>query len=110
MKKPVCHPVEEWIKRITYKPNFKLHCESNFNGAIQLNIVFKTPNSYNPKELVDINFSQTIDQRMISGFDYFVYWVREQIIRAEDHEMREYFKVDGKMVNDPHANDYPRFR
>jgi hypothetical protein len=63
-------------------------------------VVAKVDNAYNPGETTELR----INPRMppIPSIDYLMAWVQWRLIQIEIHEAREWLRVDGGIVFDPH--------
>jgi hypothetical protein len=97
---------QDMLKRISYKPNVRLGLSLESDIAI-LRITIKTPDSNNPEMDVLISHTDAIplSTLLTMDFDRFVQWVHTRVRIMEIHEMGEFFRVDGRMIADPHAND-----
>ena len=102
--------LQEWAKRITYKAGWKIYAEGgSVPGVLRITVTFAGPNS-NPVDGTERQISHARDVvlsrvRNVSDF------VREVIVtiqELENHEMREWLRVDGEhwpgyLPHDPKA-------
>lgn len=66
-----------------------------------VHIVATLPDAYRPGETIDIGVRSAIPPlRDASSLHYWLTW---RLTRIFSHEVREFLKVDGKAVFDPHA-------
>ena len=98
--------IDAWCKAITYKPNFTIeffedHRHSYF--IIKMDV---------PDSTIDEEIPPTVKVQQWSVIppydltqDQFNDFVFREILRLERHEAQEWFKIDGKLWNDPHAHD-----
>jgi hypothetical protein len=91
------------LERVTYRPGWSMHLyEPKFEG-VWISIRAELPNAYRPDENTVINVRSAVPP-MPTG-QYFLEWLLWRILRIESHECREWFKVDGEPLYDPHAPD-----
>lgn len=91
-------------KRITYKPNANVQAFFITPELQQLRVSFHVEDTATPDDEKHIHISMSFPIPL----DYFtderqaVYWILQRIDEAEAHETREWFKLDGVAVFDPH--------
>ena len=107
--------LEQHIEKITYKPswNFRLvkddsrywEYQSMVRFELRLAVTFRVPNTYaedpNLREEIKIGMHHILRGPFMT-IEQFERAVLEAIDRAERHETREWFRVDGAMKYDPH--------
>lgn len=103
--------LNEWLSKVTYKKGwtFKIVLRDDsanifdFNSFI-LRIFIETidSNSGEPRTIVTQNIMHPIIQYSENHFWSFVY---DRIHEAETHESREFFRVNGEKILDPHYDD-----
>lgn len=56
-------------------------------------------------DLIEVSAAVDIPKRLLIARDSedFFRWIRRVVEFVEQHEIDEWFRVDGKLVNDPHA-------
>jgi hypothetical protein len=102
-----CEPavmIRDWVQRISYKPYWTLDAMELGDGTIRLTVQYLGANSTAPDQRY-IAHCRTVSVRTFEEF------VREAIItfhELENHETREWFRVDGKhwpgfLPHDPNA-------
>ena len=95
----------ELVSRISYKPgwSFKL----GRDGAVfqcdtyTLFIQAQVPDSRDPEQIVEFVMKRMVPE-YLHDEDMFLKWVKHTLTEAEVHEMREFFRFDGELVDDPH--------
>lgn len=90
------------IHRLTYKPGWKFHLDFYTVDKVSLAISFDTENAYEPGQIVKIGFRQVLTPSTLISEESFIAALMSIIDRAERHETREWFKIDGQMPFDPH--------
>lgn len=93
--------IEQELQRLSYKPGWHI---SIYEGAWEgQHIVIRTsvPDAYNPgSEVVLDVHSMLPPQDSVASLHRWIAW---RLGRLEVHEMREFFRRDGKAIFDPHA-------
>lgn len=88
--------VRDVLKRFTYRPGWKFSVDS---GLLR---VYMTVTDANPPHgEMDLTFSQPIPPHIYEGFDW-IRWLYDQLRTVEMHELQEFFRIDGRVVFDPH--------
>lgn len=95
------------VERMTFMPGWELSVFLDpFEGPV-FRVVAKVPNSYSD-EPVTLQINSRIPwQTSIEDFRLWCLWRCDQIMR---HETREWFKIDGKPLYDPHDPVEPALR
>lgn len=98
------------LNRFEYKPGwvFTLHRYAEQGDSVRLEVAFMAPDSRHPRSDKNFPITGVFDipenvYREFSDADFWV-WLHRVIEFVERHEMDEWFKIDGKMMTDPHAN------
>lgn len=109
------------ITRILYKPGWTVRFSQgnydNYDLRIMHNEVpdsskFKELDSYSNEEFLNERMPLTLNSSIhIETFNKmnageFFNFVFEQIRAAEMHEIKEWFKIDGKYLRNPHPGDF----
>lgn len=107
--------IQEWLGRITYRPNVVLTAyrfePGEINGmtlrspvnCTNIRITAKVEDTYNHgKEIQTVSVFPYPDAALDFGFDHFVAWVRRSLHDWEMHESDEWLLVDGGRKFDPH--------
>jgi len=103
--------LETWLRSVTYRPGVTF----SISGSA-LEIKVHTVDSRSPRdELVEIDVTH---RTQLPPFDprlpeaqlraTFLDFVRDCVLAMERHESQEWFRVNGRVVVDPHAIDLSR--
>lgn len=99
--KPLYHsgqePLRVLLRNFTYKPGWNFYI-----GPDGLIIEALVTDSDNPKQNIRVSFGIGIPSFVRPEFPW-DRWLLDQIMTVEDHEAREFFKIDGVKVFDPHG-------
>jgi|SRR5260221_431001 len=90
---------QEILDRITYKPGWKIQM-TNF-GIPRLSIEYATVDSDAPNRSTRVVFEIGIELIYLDEKG-FVFFVRFAIEQTEEHETREWLRIDGHCLTDPH--------
>lgn len=120
----MCTPDEQWVhdqlQRFRYKPNVEWQvvpaCEGGGrtppgaaawlrDDAVTVRFVMWVLDSRGGDRIVPITSTSTLDYYTVKQRDEAIlgYELRSMIDAAESHEIDEWFRRDGALVNDPHA-------
>lgn len=98
----------ELLSRITYKPNIRLELTDNtlMLAGPMLVVSSKVPNAYNPDEMIGVGFNTQIPEYLLAVNDakQMTKWIFARIMEWERHEAQEWFKVDGRVFDNPHTD------
>lgn len=95
-----------YLSKVTYKPGWEFEVYDGRWEGQHLVIRTVVADSYNPGENVALDVHSMLPP--MENFSQFDNWLMWRLGRIEVHEMREFFKVDGKVVSDPHGQDADR--
>lgn len=94
------------LRRITYKPNFRLWLDEVFDGdggSFRLRADMTVPDAHAPGHQTDARtFSSYWTQPWPPSLDIFVLQIHTALVEMERHEASEWFRFDGKAVVNPH--------
>lgn len=93
------------IEGYTYKPGYKLSAWSD-GGTVTVNMYIPVPDSTTPEhKMVDITYTHRISvcSFMFRDKGAVHYFMNEFFRGWELHEMNEWVRYEGKLLNDPHA-------
>lgn len=95
------------VERCEYKPGWEIHISDGdlFNlGEPILKIKFKTADSRFPDRIISVGMSHTVPEHVTMSLNKkrFIHWVLDMVMKVEIHEIKEWFKVDGEIFDDPH--------
>lgn len=94
---PEEQPLRELLHTFTYKPGWTFHIKAGH--LIIRTIVIDTDN---PEQTIQVDFGVGLPSYVRDDFDW-THWLFHHIMTVEDHEAREFFKINGVKVYDPHA-------
>jgi hypothetical protein len=89
------------LERVTYKPGWVFTCYDGRWEGQHLAITAELPDATRPGESVTLDIHSSLPP--IPDAAYLHAWLAWRLGRIENHEMREFFRVDGRAVFDPHA-------
>lgn len=90
------------VAHVTYKPGWTLAIhDGRFEGP-WLCVRAELPDAYHPDQTTVVDIDTPIPP-MTTPMD-FLNWVDHRLDRIESHERREWFKVGGIALHDPHAD------
>jgi hypothetical protein len=92
--------LQEVVSRVTYKPGWTFEIyEGHWEGPhIAIHTVL--PDSTGEGKLTICVHSMIPPQKNTESF---LEWLAWRLARIEVHEMREFFKYEGRVIYDPHA-------
>ena len=103
--------LEAWLRSVSYRPGVTFAV----NGDA-LEIKVHTVDSRSARD--DMHEIDVMHRTRLPGFDLrqpeaqvrsaFLEFVRDCVLAMERHESHEWFRVNGRMVVDPHATDLTR--
>lgn len=85
------------LRMFTYRPDWKFTIHED--RLLIRAIVIDTDNH---QRLISLSFETFIPDMVKDDFDW-PRWLLHAIMEVEDHEAREFFKIDGVKVFDPHG-------
>lgn len=88
------------LRRITYKPGWKLSVREGGWEGTHFRLVATLPNSYGAGRITIGVDSMVPPMESVEQFERWIAW---RLGRIEVHEMREFLKRDGEVIFDPHA-------
>jgi hypothetical protein len=97
--------------RITYKPSWKLEArQMKFDSGtaiLKVRVSFMSPCAVTGKSEIQVCATHTfhdveLDYMDVRSWCNKLLWVFRQ---AEEHELREFFKLDGVAIYDPHKGE-----
>lgn len=98
--------VQQHLTRLSYKPGWEFECyEGRWEG---MHIVIRTPveDAFNPGQTVVLDVHCFFPRP--ESTEELERWLMWRLARIEVHEMREFFKRDGKVIDSPHKKDADR--
>lgn len=92
---------EEIIGKLAYKPGWDFTPERKA-GRDTL-VIGATVQHSETLDMVRFRIRRIIPE-IIDTQERFLSWVEDELAEAEIHELREFFRYDGKLVDDPHES------
>lgn len=90
------------LKKVSYKPGWSFEIYDGEWEGQHLRITTVVPNAYSLNDNLEIDVHSVLPP--IPDEQYFHIWLMKRLARIEVHEMREFYRVDGKIVDDPHRD------
>jgi hypothetical protein len=100
--------VRACLQRFTYKPGWQFDLREPVAPDWQFwhfDVAFDLPDCNNPGQAAHINMWRQLNVGELCDENHFWEWLFATIKICEDHETREWFRVDGNKRDDPHADD-----
>lgn len=91
------------LRRFTYKPGWRFILYQHPHEGIWLSIKAELPDADTPGQTTVVNVRTAVPP--IPHETYLWQWMLWRIGRLESHEVREFARVDGRCLDDPHAPD-----
>lgn len=98
--------VQDYLARLTYKPGWSFAAYLGKWEGLHIVINTKTQDAFKPDAMVELDV-QTFLPWPENSYEL-ERWLMWRLGRIEIHEMREWFKRDGKVVDSPHAPNADR--
>ena len=93
--------IQEQLARISYKPGWSFRAYDGRWEGQHLVITTEVEDSYRPGETTTLDVHSMLPP--MADADALHAWLAWRLQRIETHEMREFLKLDGKVLFDPHA-------
>lgn len=100
--------VSNLIRRVTYKPgwSFSVKYAATSWDYGQLVITAQVRDSRGSQREITIQHQCIIPESMIELDEaYLLRWLQSCIMEVERHEMQEFLRLDGLLVDDPHRDE-----
>lgn len=91
--------VEQVTKRLTYKPGWTFRING---GNLIITAAVTHSTSLKP---VTFDIRRLIPRVAQGNVEAYLSWIEDVIQEAEFHEMREFLRYDGRLIDDPHASE-----
>lgn len=93
-----------WLEHVTYKPHMTFTILKLDQYQLTLEMRMRVEDTYRPGEMTHVISGVSFYYETFKNKQQNFYkWVLSQLIMLETHETREWFKVDGKIFDNPHA-------
>jgi hypothetical protein len=96
------HEIQQHLKRFTYRPGWSVQTYDGRYEGQHIVIWAEVPDTYNPGNTTVLDIHSRLPP--IPDENYLWTWLHWRIDIIERHECREFFKVDGRILYDPHAD------
>jgi hypothetical protein len=93
--------LQEALTHISYKPGWEFKIYDGKHEGQHVVITTVVPDAYDPDKNVTLDVHTSIAP--MRDVDQFYEWFLWRLKRLESHECREFYRVDGKVYDDPHA-------
>jgi hypothetical protein len=98
------------LRKLTYKPGWRFWLRRVdwmlSSNTLLFEIRFQAQNSNNPEESLKFAREIVIPEHWLEFYSgdeqFWRHWLRAQIMDAEMHELDEWLRIDGIMMNNPH--------
>lgn len=94
--------LHETIKKLSYKPGWSFSQEYFNTGRSALWITATVTNSRKPDTQATFTMRRTIPEAVAKDLEAFLSWWKDMLWEAEYHELREFARYDGNLIDDPH--------
>jgi hypothetical protein len=91
------------MARVTYKPGWSFRLYQHRWEGVWLAITVELPDAEWPSRMMTICVRTAVPP--IPHATYLHEWLAYRLGRTELHEMREFLRVDGEKIYDPHVAD-----
>lgn len=102
--------IRDELARYSYKPGkFNLTVNEYSGIPNALCVIQRVPNTYDPSTMSEVASLITLDPYLIERVGIpaaLQRLVREMVQNQELHEVDEWLRYDGQILNNPHAQDY----
>ena len=97
--------IREALTRFSYKPGWTFQVADHPREGQLLRIEAQVPDSYTAGKTITLGINSWLPP--LSGPSALWRYLRWRITRIEIHELCEFLKVDGCVLDDPHAEEDP---
>lgn len=94
------------LDRIGYARGFEFEVEHIPDEGVTLYVICHTEDSRHPGRPIEIHHPTVIPDEYLNDDRAMVSFIRQCLIRLAIHEIDEWFRFDGELVNDPHGVGY----
>ena len=91
------------LGQVSYKDGWEFVLYQHRWEGVWLAITATLPDSYHPGEVTTVTIRSAVPP--MQTYEQFHDWIMWRLVRIEVHEMREFYKVGGVVVDDPHRAD-----
>jgi hypothetical protein len=101
--------IKELASRISYRPGTTLEFSYNENATcLILATKYVTMDANDHSQDAQVNLKYLLPYRTMTMMDEqgVFNWINDCLTKTAIHEHQEWYRVDGQMLVDPHANDH----
>lgn len=92
--------INEHLSKVTYKPGWSFKCYNGRWEGQHFVITTVVPDAYDPTKETTLDVHSALPP--LDTTEQLDKWIMWRLGIIEIHEMREFYRVDGKVVADPH--------
>jgi hypothetical protein len=92
--------IADQLERVSYKPGWSFEIYEHRWEGPHIFIVAPTSNAYRPSETIELGIRSPLPP--FADADALHAWLMWRLGRIESHELREFYRVDGQPIADPH--------
>lgn len=97
--------LEDEVKKLRYKPGWSFHyTPPTYESCFSILRITATVLHSITLEPVEFTIQRLIPFDLMSNVQNFLTWVKSVLAEAEIHEMREFFRYDDELVDNPHES------
>lgn len=89
------------LAKVSYRPGWVFSIMEDLHQGPTLRIVAQVEDGYHPGKMLDLGINSRIPD-IITEPKQFHRWLLWRVLEIESHEAREYFRVNGELLRDPH--------
>jgi hypothetical protein len=93
--------IQAELERVTFMPGWTITAYQGRWEGQHLQITTQVPDAYDPASTVTLDVHTFLPP--IPDAEYLHDWITWRLARLAVHEVREFYRVDGKPAHDPHA-------
>jgi hypothetical protein len=94
------------LARVRYKPGWAFSLYDGRHEGQHVRITTVVPDAYDPDKSLTVDVHSMLPPMLSER--QFLEWVGWRLRRIECHESREFFRFDGRVFDDPHAENADR--
>lgn len=91
------------LAKMSYRPGWSLSAYQDLHQGPTLRIVASVEDGYHPGTYIDLGIDARIPD-IVTTVELLHRWTLWRVLEVESHECREYFRVDGELLRNPHAH------
>jgi hypothetical protein len=90
--------------RVTYKPGWSVSFRMGAHEGHHATVRTQVPDAYDTTKMVPLVVECFLSPNDVKTEGTLLDWIGYRLARIETHECREFFRVDGQLWSDPHAD------